>query len=286
MAYDCELTTIIAETEYGAVASKFHCEKAACEFCAPIRRARLRARGREGKPNRVIVWTLRHLGDQTPEEACVILKKEMQLEIRAIHHELKKPPEVRWNIPSGYKDLARKAQVVRYAREDDAAGLTNIQYFWTTERHADGYPHIHMVARCPYIPWEWLQWQKTKRLNSPIVWIEKIRDVAKQVAYIVSYVTKEEHRFGNSRRYAFSQKYKLPPEVEYVPIVPPGTRFVQHNRSLHQVLHRWYRDNREVWTDGRRWHGWGDLINTETGEIWPRPPKTTPYDFGVAFDDW
>lgn len=285
MAYDCGISTTIGLCYYGAIAAKYHCGKAACEECAPWRRAQLRARGREGKPNREIVFTLRHLGDQTPEEACITLKKEMQLEIRAIHHELKKPPEDRWQIPGGYKDEKRAKRVMQNAREDDAAGLTDFQYFWTTERHKDGYPHIHMVARCPYIPWEWLQWQKTKRLNSPIVWIKAIRDVAQRVAYIVSYITKEEHRFGKSRRYAFSQKYKLTPDTPYNGIAPPGTFWTIKARSVHEIIRRWYNEGREVWTDGRRWFGWGDLVHPKTGEIWPRPAETTPYEFGVAWDD-
>lgn len=286
MAYDCGLSTIIAETEYGAVAAKFHCRKAKCEFCAELRRKQLVARGCTGEPNRMITLTSWHDPDKTPEEAYPDLIKAMQDTIRYARHRLNVSPEVRWKIPGGYKVLENELKAIRYAKQDDAAGLRTIEFFRVAERDESGWPHLHILARCPHIPQEWLSWQLAKRLKSPIVDIRAVRNRERQVRYCVSYATKEEHRFGNNRRYSFSQKYKLPPKVPYVPIVPPGTRIIHHQRSLHQVLYRWYSDHREVWTDNRRWHGWGDLIDAETGEIWDRPPNTTPYDFGVAFDDW
>jgi len=284
VAYDCGQSTIIARLQYGAITAKFHCRKAACEECAPIRRAQLRARGRQGEPNRFITLTSWVRPDQTPEEAYADLLDATQKTIRAARHEEEKPPERRWSIPGGYKNEKRRRQVERYAREDDAAGLTSIEIFRTVERTKRGWPHFHMVARCPYIPQEWLSWQMAKRIKSPVVDIRAIRNLQRQVAYMVAYVTKEEHRFGNSRRYSFTQKYKLPSDTEHVPLAPPGTRFINEDKPLHTFLNAWIEAGHKMWKAGPRWHGYGEWVNPDTGEICPHPPDATPWEPGDAWE--
>lgn len=282
MAIECGSSTLIASTEFGAIAAKVHCRKAGCEECAPLLRAQLIAKACQGEPNRFITWTSMVRSDQTPVEAYRELIKAQQHTIRYARHRLKVPPEDRWKIPNGYKSAKRELQVIRYAREDDAAGLTSINYFRTTEATKRGWPHLHMVARCPYIPQEWLSWQMGKRLGSPVVDIRAIGDRFKRVAYIVNYITKDENRFGNSRRYSFSQKYKLPPKEPYIPIAPPGTRFFHEKKQLHQFLTLWHQQNHAIWRAGPRWHGYGVIVDSLTGEIWPRPPNAVPYEVGDA----
>lgn len=284
MAIECGMSTLIADTDFGAVAAKVHCRKAGCEECAPILRAQLVAMGCSGDPNRNIVLTSLVRSDMTPEEAYDELINAMQHTLRYARHRLKLPPEVRWKIPGGYKDAKRELQVIENAREDDAAGLTSINYFRTSERTKQDWPHIHMVARCPFIPQEWLSWQMGKRCKSPVVWINAIKDIPRQIGYIVSYITKDEHRFGKSRRYAFSQKYKLPPKKPYVPLAPPGTQFFHKAFSIQQYAKHWSKLGHEVWKAGRNHIGYGEMVDTATGEIWPRPPNAEPYEFGVAWD--
>jgi hypothetical protein len=81
------------------------------------------------------------------------------------------------------------------------------QYSAHVEATEEGWPHLHITIRHFYIDHHRLSdWMK-RRIDAPIVQFEHIRDQKHCAAYVAKYLGKDPHRFGNGKRYWFTQKW-------------------------------------------------------------------------------
>src|SRR5690606_38272330 len=92
------------------------------------------------------------------------------------------------------------------------------------ERTKAGWPHLHVLARAPWIAQRWLSEQMADLIDAPIVDIRKIQDEGRAAKYVSKYVGKDPHVFAGCKRWWRSHHYDQDdgwrsPKIEY------GTRW-------------------------------------------------------------
>ncbi len=163
------------------IAVRYMCRAWTCPKCGPRRKAQLVAIGLAGDPKKLLTLPAK----PKPDESPVAMAKRLSLAWRRLHRKMK-----RWlNIPK-------------------------LPHFTVVERHDSGFPHLHILLRCAFIPQRWLSQQWKIESGSKIV---DIRDVAKRrniVGYVTKYLGKDPHKFGTTKRYWRSQDWcpKTPAE--------------------------------------------------------------------------
>jgi hypothetical protein len=85
--------------------------------------------------------------------------------------------------------------------------LRHLPYLAVIEATATGQPHLHILLRAPFIPQSYLSAMAQEIYQSPIVWIEAIRDRNKTGGYVAKYIGKAPHRFTGCKRYWRSQDW-------------------------------------------------------------------------------
>lgn len=89
--------------------------------------------------------------------------------------------------------------------------ISSIQYLAVFEEFKSGWPHLHILARGPYIPQEWLSERMREYCNAPIVYISACRDRRVASRYVAKYISKGPGRFEGCKRYWRSQGYQTQP---------------------------------------------------------------------------
>ena len=154
------------------------CKCWTCPECAPLRKRRLYAQALSGKPITFMTLTLRFTKNITPDLAA-----------QQISH-------------------AFTCLVKRLRRFDPA---TDFQYLAVYEATKQGWPHLHILTRTPWIPKGWLSRQWADLTGSPVVDIRRISDPVKAAAYVAKYIGKAPQKFAFTKRYRFSRHY-IPPQ--------------------------------------------------------------------------
>lgn len=86
-------------------------------------------------------------------------------------------------------------------------GLKSVPFFAVVEKTKRGEPHLHILARLPFVPQRWLSAQMADLMKSPIVDIRRITDLSKAAWYVSKYIGKEPAQFGTTKRYWQSRDY-------------------------------------------------------------------------------
>lgn len=76
-----------------------------------------------------------------------------------------------------------------------------LPYIAVLEATKAGRPHLHILARVPWLSQKWLSQACDALLGAPIVWIERITNPAKMAAYVAKYIGKAPHKFIGCKRY-------------------------------------------------------------------------------------
>lgn len=97
--------------------------------------------------------------------------------------------------------------VVKRARRKFTKAL--IEYMAVFEETKKGEPHLHIVARAPYIPQKWLSQQMDELIAAPIVDIRKVGSVKNAARYVAKYVGKGPKAFAALKRYWQSTGWDL-----------------------------------------------------------------------------
>lgn len=134
---------------------------------------------RAGAPTITGVLTIKVQPGMEPDEAADTLHRNLSILIRRIRRD----PRWRWHA-----------------------------YAWVIERHKSGFPHMHFLARGAYVDQKWLSQQWQDLTGSPVVWIEYIRSRTKHVKYLTKYLTKDATKFGNHKRWHYSQNWIVAPD--------------------------------------------------------------------------
>jgi len=155
------------------------CKCWTCETCRPLRAARLVHEARAGRPNTFITLTTRRFPGGCPHYAA--------------------------------RRLSRAWRQVR--REYVAAhGKGSLAFLTVFEATKQGWPHLHIVARCKWIDQGWLSKRMGALIGAPIVDVRRIKGLKEVAAYVAKYIGKNPHRFAGTKRYWRSLDFLLPPE--------------------------------------------------------------------------
>jgi hypothetical protein len=77
------------------------------------------------------------------------------------------------------------------------------------EETKKGEPHLHILARAPFIPQRWLSDQMSELMKAPIVDIRRVKAAAEAARYVAKYVGKGPKPFAKLKRYWSSPGYDL-----------------------------------------------------------------------------
>ncbi len=82
-----------------------------------------------------------------------------------------------------------------------------LAYFAVREATLQGWPHIHVALRSPYLPWKWLTETWEALTGSPGIDIRAVYGAGNAAKYLAKYIGKDPHRFGTTKRYWHSRNW-------------------------------------------------------------------------------
>lgn len=170
-----ELTKVVNKKTH-IVAEPLYCKRWSCEICAPKRQNQLRAIAKSGHPTTFLTLTVNPAVGTSPHDRAQRLVKAW----RNIRQELK--------------------------RSGRAAHVAFIAVFEKTKR---GEPHLHILARMPFVQQSWISAYMKKYMDAPIVDIRAIRSAKMVAAYVAKYISKDTAAFEKCKRYWQSRDYQL-----------------------------------------------------------------------------
>lgn len=234
----CGDRSLVNYVDGAGAAISLRCRAWTCEYCAPARRLQLIALARSGNADRFITLTVNPAFGISPADRAARLARAWRIVVARARRQISKPAEGRWPIIREKPDLDRDAQVRAYARADDAAGRVSIHYLAVFEATKAGEPHLHILARAPYIPQEWLSQQMRQIAGSPIVDIRKVKSNQHAAHYVTKYVGKRAHRFATCKRYWRTTDWAPATETPDVNLWGKGG-WVVSEKSVFALLHEW-----------------------------------------------
>lgn len=151
------------------------CKRWQCLLCGPLRAAQLREQAMSGNPTTFITLTSRYIEGGDPAEAAR----------RLVHA---------WRMT-----LQRGMREKRFDR---------LQYIAVFEETKQGWPHLHVLLRAPYVPQTWLSKAMADYSDSPIVDIRAVQRRERAAAYVAKYVSKCTMRWEGCKRYWCTQAWR------------------------------------------------------------------------------
>lgn len=89
-----------------------------------------------------------------------------------------------------------------------------IEYLAVFEETKKGEPHLHILARAPFIPQQWLSEQMRELISAPIVDIRRVKKTQEAARYVAKYVGKGPKPFASLKRYWSSKGFDLQREAK------------------------------------------------------------------------
>ena len=172
----CSEWCLVKRTNPGLTVIPLRCKCWTCEECRPRRAAKLIHEAQAGKPDLFVTLTSPYKPGRCPHMAARALVK-------------------------AWRTVRRE-----YVREHGKGSLPFLCVFEATK---NGWPHIHIVARCKWLSQKWLSKRMGELIGAPIVDVRRIKrskDVAK---YVAKYIGKNTERFEGVKRYWRSLDYLL-----------------------------------------------------------------------------
>lgn len=165
-------------------AHPIRCKRWSCTVCREINRAKVIRIARAAKPRALLTLTVRSSDYATPEAAAHALKEGLRL----LRLRLKRHPK-----------------------------LQNFEFLAVFERHKSGYPHLHLLIRGSFIPWQWLRTAWQDITGSYMVDIRKISTEGLAAMYCAKYIGKDLSPFEGCKRWWRSRNYSEEDVDQYVP---------------------------------------------------------------------
>ncbi len=228
----CGEKTITCGDDTMITASVMRCKSWECETCFEYRLHLLKQLAASGKPTTFITLTASPAAGDTAAAAA-----------RSLVHA--------WRM------------IVQRAKREGV--IDSIQYLCVFEETKQGRPHLHILARCGYVPQQWLSDRMQEYARSPIVDIRAIRDAGQAAAYIAKYVSKGPARYDGTKRYWRSMHWVV--DADAIPCdLPVADHWAQLDPDDIVTCVNWYER-----------HGWiGEWESTTrvvlkplTGGAWP-----------------
>lgn len=216
------------------------CNKYSCEVCGPRKRFQLVARIREAAPNRFITLTVGR--ERTASEQQAIITKS----------------------------LPKFAKRIREA-------VHEFEYLRMIEECDDGYPHIHLLARSPYVHWQTILDEWRTLTGSQRIDVRKAH--GKSAGYIAKYINKARNKSLEWSRQRMSVTKNFWPKRDRTPREPEWHEYDRIGADLIPFL-KAIADKRAIvrdrlrvyWLDDRNE---GDDIPIEIEELIYGQPNTT-----------
>lgn len=167
-------------------AKAFHvrCKQWRCPDCRPKLRRKLRAIAFAGAPTTFITLTSNPKYGRSPAHRAWMLVRALRTLKRMLHR---------------------------------FEGVQRFEYFAVIEATKRGEPHLHVLARCPYIPQKVLSYYWGLLTGATVVHIERVTSARGASAYVAKYTSKDpadfrgRRRYNRSRGYALERREKPPP---------------------------------------------------------------------------
>jgi hypothetical protein len=160
----------------GTRAITLWCRAWTCTDCAPYRVGSLKRMAMAGKPTTFITLTVNPAHGQSPEQRAAELSNAWKIVVKRARRRWTKAP---------------------------------IEYLCVFEETKKGEPHLHILARAPYIPQKWLSEAMDELIHAPIVDIRAVGRVENAARYVAKYVGKGPKPFAALKRYWSSKGYEL-----------------------------------------------------------------------------
>jgi hypothetical protein len=195
-----------------------------------------------GKPTACLTLTVNTAVADSPSARYVLLHDAWKVLAKRIIRQFAMPAEKRWILYSEDEGQYQEIRAYVFTRKVIAKTIKRLHYMAFIEETEAGEPHLHILLRTAYIPQRWLSQQMQEILQSPIVWIEKIKGVKSAIAYVCKYVTKAPAQFGKGRRYWLSRGYRVTnKEKQEQPVMSrKNSQLVvqQFSELLHEIRRR------------------------------------------------
>lgn len=172
----CQAGLAVKSEGIDAAIAAHRCKRWSCEHCNPINRRQVIQHAVNGKPKALLTLTVSSKHYDTPEEAAAALKRGLRL----LRLRLRRTPR-----------------------------LQDFQFLAVFEAHESGYPHLHLLIRGRFIPWQWLRNAWTEITGSMHVDIRKIKGTKDAARYVAKYLGKDLHAFEGCKRWWRSHGYDL-----------------------------------------------------------------------------
>ncbi len=164
-----------------------------------MRKRQLQAQARAGNPTTFITLTSGPKAGASPSEAACALVAAW----RVIRRDLRSRP-----------------------------GFGSVAFLAVFEATKRGRPHLHILARMPYLPQGWLSRRMAALAGSPIVDIRRVKNAAEAAAYVSKYLAKDPRRFTGCKRYWSSRDWSLGPDAEAAPVADANGAWHHDKRSM------------------------------------------------------
>lgn len=148
------------------------CKRWGCAYCGRKKISRLAIKTRAAKPNRLITLTIDPKRYLSPREAYDATRRKL-------------------------------GELAKQLRET----LKEFEYMRVLEATRKGWPHYHLVARCPYLPQTDLSSRWAALVGAPICDIRRIDRATDAYWYVVKYLGKQTHVPWTTRRISWSRHF-------------------------------------------------------------------------------
>ncbi len=148
-----------------------------CDECRPDRAARLVYEAKSGNPTLFITLTTHRRPGRSPDAAAR-------------------------NLAHAWRRFRRQ-----YVKAHGKGSLAFLTVFEATRQ---GWPHLHIVARCKWIDQRQLSKFMGAEIGAPVVDVRRIKGQSEVAGYISKYIGKNPQRFAGTKRYWRSLDYLLP----------------------------------------------------------------------------
>ncbi len=179
----CSEACLVNKGDRKERAITLYCKSWKCPICLPKRRNKLTRQAAAGMGTRFITLTTK-VG--RPEDADAEARKQGQ----------------------AFRIL------IRYYRQQNPN--EDIAFFVVREATKQGWPHLHIIMRGPFVKQRWLSKIWARLTGSFVVHIRKVDANRNAAKYLAKYIGKDPHRFGTTKRYWCSRNW--------FDVVPPRKR--------------------------------------------------------------
>src|SRR5262249_16696808 len=110
-----------------------------------------------------------------------------------------------YETPTDARRAMSRALPILFKRIKRRFNWQKLEYLVVVERHKSGWPHLHVLLRCPFLAQRWISAQGDGIPGSPVVDIRQVKNARQAARYVAKYIGKEPAQFGTSKRYWCSQ---------------------------------------------------------------------------------